>query len=269
MPLQRALVEALSSEPFCTLLQGIAEIPLGRRALNWLSRPYSVYPTFDEAWSAARKVSPFSHEHPGVVELQLKHSRTLRASDYAVLYWLSHIEATVLKVFDFGGNVGNLFYSYLPYCPGSVEWTVFDLPATVAQGRELAKNRNAEGLAFADSVQEFSREQILLVSGAFHYWQEDVEAFLRQFPQTPQHVLINRSPFAETQASYVTVQRTDFCAMPCRVWNAEEVISAFAQQGYRLVDRWRALELALRLPLFPELSVPSYSGFYFSRPDRT
>ena len=35
--------------------------------------------------------------------------------------------------------------------------------------------------------------------------------------------------------------------------------------GYELVDRWPALELALRMPLFPDRTVPHYSGFYFRR----
>jgi len=35
--------------------------------------------------------------------------------------------------------------------------------------------------------------------------------------------------------------------------------------GYTMVDRWPAHELALRMPLFPDRTVPNYSGFYFHR----
>jgi hypothetical protein len=31
------------------------------------------------------------------------------------LYWLSKIAATEIRIFDFGGNVGNLYYSYSTY----------------------------------------------------------------------------------------------------------------------------------------------------------
>jgi hypothetical protein len=41
------------------------------------------------------------------------------------------------------------------------------------------------------------------------------------------------------------------------------MIADFAAMGYVMVDRWSALELGLRLPLFPEWSVGAYSGFYF------
>ena len=44
-----------------------------------------------------------------------------------------------------------------------------------------------------------------------------------------------------------------------------ELRTAFAAEGYQMIDRWRAMELSLKLPLFPKLSVPFYSGLYFSR----
>jgi putative methyltransferase (TIGR04325 family) len=232
-----------------------------------MSRPYGCYATFAEAWTAARKANPVGHEDPGEIEVHLRHSESLRPSDYAALYWISNIHPRDPRIFDFGGNVGNVYYSYAPRLRalGDIEWSVFDIPSMLENGRRIAAARKAEGLRFMDSAGVFEERQILLVSGAFHYWEKDVSAFLQQFKNPPRHILMNRSPIHETQASFITVQRTESCAFPCKVWNLDDLISSFDAHGYRLIDRWRAMELSLKLPLFPKLSVPCYSGFYFSK----
>jgi putative methyltransferase (TIGR04325 family) len=267
LTLRRVVIEALATEPCRTLLKGIARVPGGRTALNAASNPYGWYATVEQAWAAARKAVPVGHGHPSQIEFHMSLSESLRPSDYAAVYWISKIHPRDPKIFDFGGNAGNLYYSYSTrlLTLGSLEWVVFDVPAVIACGQKIAEERNTRGLQFADSVDAFKSEQILLVSGAFHYWEHDVRAFLRQFRELPEHVLINRSPIHETAPSFITVQRTEDCAFPCRVWNRDELIAAFAAGGYKLLDHWRAMELSLKLPLFPNLSVPWYSGFYFSR----
>jgi putative methyltransferase (TIGR04325 family) len=270
LTIRKAVIEVLAGEPSYTALSAIADIPFGKRFLNAISKPYGAYATFADGWVAARKTNPTGHEDPGEIDVHLRHAESLRPSDYAALYWISRIQPRSAKIFDFGGNVGNLYYSYSPCLLGleSTEWTVFDIPTVVEKGRGIAAERKTSGLRFVDSVDAFNGSQILLVSGAFHYWEKDISAFLQQFGSSPQHVIINRSPVHESQPSFITVQRTPSCAFPCRVWNAAELISGFAKEGYRLVDRWQALELSLRLPLFPKFSVLSYSGFYFFKPDQ-
>lgn len=252
------------------ILASIADIPVGKRVLNAIGKPRGVYATFADGWAAARKTKLAGHEDPSEIKLHLRLAESLRPSDYAALFWISHIHPRNPKVFDFGGNVGNLYYSYSPRLRelGSLEWTVFDIPSVVETGRKIAAERKVGALRFVDSVDAFDSEQILLVSGAFHYWEQDISAFLQQFGNSPQHIVINRSPVNEAQPSFITVQRTPSCAFPCKVWNSGELVSAFAASGYQLIDRWRALELSVNLPLFPAFSVPSYSGFYFCKAER-
>jgi putative methyltransferase (TIGR04325 family) len=252
------------------ILESIAGIPVGKRVLNAFSQPHGVYGTFADGWAAARKTSLAGHEDPNEVKVHLRLAESLRPSDYAALYWISRIQPRNLKLFDFGGSVGNLYYSYSPYLREleSVEWTVFEIPNVVETGREIAAERKAAGLRFVDCVDSFRSEQILLVSGAFHYWEQDIPAFVRHFGDSPQHLIINRSPVHEVQPSFIAVQGTPSCAFPCKVWNSGELVSAFAACGYQLIDRWRAWELSVNRPLFPAFSVPYYSGFYFSKADR-
>jgi putative methyltransferase (TIGR04325 family) len=252
------------------ILERIADVPVGRRVLNAIGKPYGVHATFADGWDAARKTNPAGHEDPSEITVHLRLAESLRPSDYAALYWISRFHPRNATVFDFGGSVGNLYYSYSPHLRelGNVDWTVFDIPNVTESGRKIAAERNAAGLQFVDSVDAYGSQQILLVSGAFHYWEQDIPAFLRHFGNLPQHIIINRSPMHETQPSFITVQQTASCAFPCKVWNTGELIAGFAASGYRLIDRWRALELSRNLPLFPAFSVPSYSGFCFSKAER-
>jgi len=266
--LRRAIVAVLASEPFRTMLAWFESLPCGRRILNGLSGIHGVFATLEESWSVARRANPAGHEAPGEIPLHFELSKSLRASDYAVLFWLSKIRVEELKVFDFGGNAGNLYYSYLPYLEGEfrrIVWNVFDLPVVMDRGREIAAERGATGLRFANCVEEAADCDVLLVSGALHYWENSVEAFLDQFPRQLRHVILNRTPVHDEQPSFFTVQRTEWCAVPCIVRNAAEIVDAFSARGYTMVDRWPALELSLKLPLFPRRTVPHYSGFYFRR----
>src|SRR5208282_5635484 len=155
------------------MLAWFESLPCGRRILNGLSGIHGVFATLEESWSVARRANPAGHEAPGEIPLHFELSKSLRASDYAVLFWLSKIRVEELKIFDFGGNAGNLYYSYLPYLGGEfrrIVWNVFDLPVVMDRGREIAAERGATGLRFANSVEEAADCDVLLVSGALHYW---------------------------------------------------------------------------------------------------
>lgn len=251
------------------ILTSIASMPAGKRVLNAFSQPHGVYDTFAEGWSAARNTSLAGHEDPNEVKIHLRLAESLRPSDYAALFWISQIEPRNLKLFDYGGSVGNLYYSYTPYLRDlqSMDWTVFEIPNVVETGREIATERKAAGLRFVNSVESFRSDQILLVSGAFHYWEQDIPAFVQHFGDAPKHIIINRSPVHEVQASFITVQGTRSAAFPCKVWNSGELVKGFAACGYKLIDRWRAWELSVHRPFLPAYSVPYYSGFYFSKTD--
>jgi len=260
---------ALAAEPCRSILGGIAKLRTGRRALSGLSAPCGVFDTFEQGWKAARKARPAGHEHPDDITIHLNLSRTLRQSDYAVLYWLTRVSPGGLKLFDFGGNVGNLFYSYLPFLQDHFEeinWTVFDLPLIMKEGQKMSAERGATQLKFVPSPADAGAFPVLLVSGAFHYWERSVVEFLDQFAQPPEHILINRTPVhLGEQKPFITVQCAPNYAVPCIIRNGRKLVQEFEDAGYKLLDRWPALELRLRLPLFPHLSVPYYSGFYFRR----
>jgi putative methyltransferase (TIGR04325 family) len=267
MSAKEIAIVTLGSKPCRTVLTRLAELPFGKNILNRFSQTRGVFATFEEGWSVARKTALGDHEHPSEIDVHLTFSKALRPSDYAVLYWLSKISDMELRIFDFGGNVGNLYYSYSTYLEGtrSLDWTVFDLPSVVKEGERIATERAVAGLRFTTKLEDVAGCNVLLVSGALHYWEGSVRAFLEQFQQQPDHVIVNRTPVHNEQPSFITVQRTGECAFPCIVRNVSGLIEDFAFSGYTMVDRWPAIERSLRMPLFPERTVRYYSGFYFRR----
>lgn len=261
-------IRFLATEPCRSLLRLAGKSRVGLRLLNVMIGHRRLFRSFEEAWEWARRSTYAGHDHPDYIREHLFLSKSLRPSDYAALYWLLRINPNNISVFDFAGNVGNLFYSYYPYLKRAgelLDWTVFDLPRTLEEGREIAANRSAPGLSFEDSIRGFSEEQTLLVSGAFHYWETSVREFIGQFPQRPRHVILNRTPVHETQPSFITIQHRGSYAVPCLVRNKKELASAFAAEGYVMIDQWPALELSLEMPFLPNYTVPYYSGFYFRR----
>lgn len=259
---------ALGSPPCQPVLGILGRLPVGRRILNKISCGRGVFDTFEAARVAAHFGTESGHNHPDAIRTHLELSRILRPSDYAALYWLLRISGSSLRILDFGGNVGNLYYSYSPFlrhAVRSIDWTVFDLPGVMEEGQRIAKKRAVTELTFTNSLEDALVDRILLVSGAFHYWEKSVDAFLKQFSQPPAHILLNRTPIQYTNPTFATVQYADTYAVPCVVRNGEQMVAEFSALGYKLVDRWSALELTLILPLFPDRSVPHYSGFYFRR----
>jgi putative methyltransferase (TIGR04325 family) len=267
MNAKEVIIDVLSTGPCRSILASLEANHLGVKVLNKVCYPRCVFGSFQQAWDVAARVAYAGHDHPDYIQYHAQLMGHLRSSDYAVLYWLSRIHADPIKILDFGGCVGNLFYSYIRYLRTNnqeIQWTVFDLPATIEAGRQIASKEDEHGLYFTSSLDNVKEEQIILVSGSFHYWEKSIADFVNQFSTRPRDVIINRVPVHQSRPSFITLQYKSKFAHPCFVRNVNEVVSDFAKLGYSLIDRWAAPELRLRMPLFPGHNIPFYSGFYFS-----
>ncbi len=265
MALREIVTALVAAPPLRKVAVNLARSPRGRRLLTSLNPRRGVYESMEEAWKAAARKRHPGHEHSEAVELHSALAGRLIPSDYAVLYWLERIAGDI-RVFDFGGNMGNIFYSYSPHLDCStrrLEWTVYDLPKVIEMAKALAERRTTPIPRFSTSLEDSIDANVLLVSGAYHYWEKDTGSFLDQFPHLPAHVIVNRSPFFEKNPSIVSIQATMNFAIPIMVRNITEFLAAFADRGYELVDRWRAAEYGHSMPFYPEHSVQWYSGFYF------
>jgi putative methyltransferase (TIGR04325 family) len=242
---------------------------LSNAALRRLSFPRVAFDTFEDAWRAAASDRHAGHDTDSIpMHWGMRHQ--MRASDPAVLNWLHEVAGHgSLRLLDFGGNVGNLYYCYRPHLPQALrlEWQVIDLPAVVEAGRRLAETEESNGeLHFATSLSGLPRNfDVVLASGSLHYWESSITSWLRALPGIPAHIIVNRSPIHKSHPTFITVQQRETFAVPCIVRNRSEMLSDFWKQGYKLIDEWEAPELSLTFTFFPALSVPRYSGFCFRK----
>jgi putative methyltransferase (TIGR04325 family) len=232
-----------------------------------MAYPASIFPDMDSAWEACRRMNSLAHCDTTLIESNFVLSLERRISDYPVLFWLEQIaRETPLRVFDFGGGVGQTFYQYaqaLP--PRSIEhWTVSELPDVVERGIRKATEHGASSLRFTEKLSDCAEHNVFLAAGSFHYWEKDLRQLEQESHALPEHVLINRSPLRPKGKAYITIQTPGAWRVPCLVRTKQQLVSEFEGLGYRLVDDWSVPEKTLALPFFPDHTAP-YAGMYFRR----
>jgi putative methyltransferase (TIGR04325 family) len=258
------------------MLSGITASPGGSRllraartaglgtGLDWLAGFRRIFPSLEAARACATTYLAFDHSHPDSARVHLKLAERLRPSDYPVLFHLQNI-GKIGSVFDLGGNVGNLFYSYRRYLPAlhHVEWRVYDIPAMTLLGEALARERQESHLRFTNDLTALAEADLVLASGSLHYFEESMARMLARTGNRPKHVLINRTPLLEGRRSAITVQDGGAYLTACKMHSRDALRRDMQALGYQCIDEWTAPELALKIPCRPELSIPCYSGLYF------
>jgi len=245
-----------------TLAHSRLTAPLLNAALGYLR----VFDSLQEAEAAARSYSGGGHEHPDYAKLHMAVSQEPRPSDYAALFHLRGLDLQGARIFDVGGNAGNLFYLYDRYLPlpGDCIWQVFDLPKWAEAGKKEAARRGEERLRFTVRWEDADGASVLLVSGSLHYFAPPLWQRIAALAAKPSFVLINRTPLIEGPTK-ATVQDAGICRVACVLYNRAEVILGFEAAGYELVDSWKAWERSLKRAGRPEASAAPYSGLFFRR----
>ena len=267
--LSAVVVAAHRSRGVASLIRSARSWRLPRKVFEALAGYRRVFPTLAEAGAVAARYAGPGYDDPEYLDLHLDLAKSARPSDYPVLFHLNRIVGGETTVFDLGGCVGNLFYGYRGYLdrPGELRWTVYDLPATLESGRRIALERGETRLRFTGDLADADGVDVLLVSGALHYFEFTLHGFLESLSRKPRHILINRTPLTD-DAPCATVQDANGYIVPCRLINATGLIDDLRSLGYALVDRWTVPELSVNIPFFPDRSVREYSGFYLrERPE--
>lgn len=250
--------------PLFIIIKALREFPVIRHvfiALVGYNRPFA---TLEDASASIAGYDQSGHEHPGYVELHLTMAQSLRPSDYPALFHIQPLLPHIRKVFDFGGNAGNLFYSYSNYLklPSDLVWTVYDLPKNRDAGVRLAKEKNETRLRFTGRLNDAEDADLFIASGSLHYFEKPLPDIIADFRQMPRYVLVNRTPLTDGPP-LATVQDAGSWRVACMLYNRDDLIRRFEKVGYETVDTWRATELSLFIPGFPDRSVPAYSGMFF------
>lgn len=266
----------LSSKPSRQILDRLRRAPLVREGLKSLydvhfatasERKFrGVYATFDEAIKAAPKTRPVGYDNPESAKMFVENYRIINPCDYPVLFWLKDVLEGASSLFDLGGNVGISFYSYQRYLnyPSDLSWIVYEVPEVAEQGRQIAKKERAKGLLFTTNLESADGADILLTAGALQFVEQPLSEILAKLREKPTHLIVNKTPMRAGE-QFVTLQALGTAFCPYYIFNRTAFISSICANGYELIDSWDNAEVSCQIPLYPEHSVPAYSGLYFRR----
>ena len=225
-----------------------------------------VFPTFEAARASSPPNKRSGYDNAEAAGLYLERTRRVYPSDYPVMLWLDKMFRNGQKtVFDFGGHIGLGYYAYRKYItyPDGLKWTVHDVPAVVAQGREVAKTMdNERRLAFADHYDAADGAHIYFSAGALQYLPTPLAEMLGRLQQRPRYLLLNLLPL-HPDKSFYTLQSIGISYCPYRVMQFGEFVKGLTQLGYVQRDAWENPDKRCIIQFEPEYSIDRYYGFVF------
>jgi putative methyltransferase (TIGR04325 family) len=258
------LCELMRLDQLAALMARIRTWPVARQVVDLVAGYNRVFPNLAAAQRVAEKYAEHGHDSAENARTLCHLMATTRPSDYPVLFHLGRLPLDGLRVFDLGGTMGNLFFLYDDYLhfPASLRWMVHDLPGNMERGREFARQRGESRLHFSADLHGASGCDLLLVSGALHYFDFTLPDYLARLPQPPRHIIVNRMPLVDAPTA-ATVQYAHGVMVACRLLNRAELFAGMERIGYAAADSWQVPEFSIKLPYDPPYWVREYSGVYF------
>jgi putative methyltransferase (TIGR04325 family) len=161
------------------LMRRVANWPITAPILNAMLGYLRVFDSLPE-----RPYAEGGHQHPDYATLHMSLSEVPRPSDYAALLHMRGMILNRSKIFDRGGNIGNLFYLYDRYLnlPPDCIWRVFDLPVGVESGQNIAANRGENRLRFTRKWEDATGAELLVASGSLHYFDTPLSQMVSELP---------------------------------------------------------------------------------------
>lgn len=182
--------------------------------------------------------------------------------DYPVIFWLSQLLPRAPAVLDAGGHWGTKYIAFEPLINmDNVNWTVYDLPATV----RLARARQSEGhlpqaLRFIDTIEEAETVDILLASGLLQYLDVELIKFLSSLKKRPPFIILNKVALCEGPTRF-TLERIGAARVPYQIRNRATFEAEINSMGYQILDQWAIPDLAHLIPTHPWMGVNQSCGY--------
>jgi putative methyltransferase (TIGR04325 family) len=253
-------------------LKSTAGVRAVRNAIRWRdfcsaqgrNAYWGVHQTFAEAVAAAPPVKPIGYDNDGSAQMYRHLLDVVEPNEYAVLYWLERALAGGNRVFDFGGHIGVKYYAFrsIGALPASIDWTVYDVPAVVRSGRELARKRRVTDLKFTETFEDASGADVFMALGSLQYVEAPLDGWLKRLAVLPRTVIVGSTPLVEGPR-YVTLQNIGTAFCPYLIEDAPTLIANMERLGYLLRHRWKNLEKRCLITDQPERSVLEYTSLHF------
>lgn len=228
---------------------------------------FGVYDSWQAASDAAAGCGQVGYDNDASAALY-DHRTRMDTHDYPALCWLLRsMQEGLRSVGDIGGSIGIKFIAFrdaLAAWP-DLQWTVHDVPAATAHGRELSAARGDSGrLHFVDTFAGLQDCEILYASGVLQYLPETLGDCVANFRNRPKRIIINTTPLHPSTAFFtVNSLGTAFC--PYRVQTQAVVVRELTKLGYRVRESWTNPDKRMIIPFHREHSLTHYSGLCLDR----
>ena len=226
-----------------------------------------VYDSFEQAASHIPQTFSQGYDNKASAAMYKQWMGTIRLSDYPVLFWLDKVIDRCHCLYDLGGHIGFLFYSYaklINFHPGFI-WRVYDVPAVVAEGKTVAIQEKRDNIFFTSDHESMADADILLASGSLQYIEQDLVDILKASPSSQlRHLFVNMTPM-HPEKEFFTVNSigTSFC--PYKISSKQIFLDSMQKANWRLVDEWINAEKSCPIPFQEISSQIHYYGFYFTK----
>jgi putative methyltransferase (TIGR04325 family) len=230
-------------------------------------RFHGVYATRQDALAAIRPPKAAGYDHAEVTTLNFERMCRVALWDYPVLFALRRLLPHHAALLDAGGHMGTKYRAFVPLLPelAGKRWTVWDLPAMVAEGERRARGEGLVDLHFTSDLASVGRaHELLLGSGLLQYLELPFEALLATLPSLPRAIIVNKVAVHDG-AGYFTLENLDHAAVPYQVRNEAQFLAPLLALGYRVTDRWEIPELSLRIPHHDALGATRSIGTVLER----
>jgi putative methyltransferase (TIGR04325 family) len=220
------------------------------------------------SFAAAASVAPASmtqgYDLAAAGELYENRMYAVLLKDYPALYWMRRWLPNARRIFDIGGHVGLMYYAYAKYLayPADMTWTVCDVPAVVARGQALARERGQTQLTFTTALGDVVGSDLVLATGSLQYIETPLAAQLGALRDRPPYVIINETP-THRAPELITLQNIGVSICPYRIANHDDIPRQMMAIGYELVDSWDDPVRRTEIPFVTSPAAIAYSGFAF------
>lgn len=227
------------------------------------------YPDFTAALQSVPAGALPGYDHAEVVEVSLSEMRQVAEWDYPVLFWLERSIARSpgqrIRLLDAGGHVGTKYFAFRTLVDlGAIDWVVWDLPAMVTAGQQIAIREGVtEGLSFYADLEAAGAPDILLCSGLLQYLDRSFTDLVDGLADRPPLIILNKVALRDGPTA-VTLERIGRAYVPYQMRSRDMFLREIDALGYDIIDSWSIKALSNRIASHPELGASESQGFVLS-----
>lgn len=244
---------------------------LRARYRRWFATPEAsgacegIYPDFQSAYDAIPAGYHHGYDTPDAALKYADRMSRIAPDDYPALFWVSRALASGARaVVDFGGHIGIAWCAWREAlsAPPETRWTVCDVPAVVAEGARVAKERGETSLFFTSDLATTRGADLFIAQGSLQYVETSLGALL-DTAGLPRHVVVHTTPMRPGRTVW-TLQNIGPAICPYALHSRDELLGFAMARGYHLVAAWESAR-SLHVPFHPEVADTVYAGFYLRR----